>query len=116
LTLVRETVELGEPENPNQKNEVLVGTSPNFLTWTSDIKNNTGSSLDSSGTITDAGLNLADNMSLDLKLVDKDDGGKKGVPDTSSTAGILILAGFGILAMSRVCGLKVQTNSPHRPS
>jgi hypothetical protein len=105
-----QTVELGEPENSSQKNEVLVGTSPGFLTWTSDIPNNTGnSSLPASVTITLAGIDvLLFPRPFDLKLVDKDDGAQKGVPDTCSTAGILVLAVFGILAVSRVCGVKAQ--------
>jgi hypothetical protein len=116
LTSPGPTVELGEPENSGQKNEVLVGTQPQFLTWTSDRPNDTGNpSLPASITIPDAGTINA-GLSLvefDLKLVDKDDGSQKGVPDTSSTAGILILAVFGIVAMSRVCNLKVQTNLPY---
>jgi hypothetical protein len=101
-----QTVELGEPGNSSLKNEVLV-SAPNIasLTWTSDIPNNTGNSLPASVTIPSAGFNHATDRYFDLMLVDKDDGGQKGVPDTSSTAGILALAGFGMVAMSRVCGL-----------
>jgi hypothetical protein len=106
---------LGEPESSSLKNEIAL-TQPTFLTWRSDVPaGNLSGLLRTSITF---GLAGTDNKGdrFDLKLVDKDDGGQKGVPDTSSTAGILILAGFGMVAMSRVCGLKVQTNLPHRPS
>ena len=94
---------LGEPENPAQINEILVGTQPTTLTWASDrpkpaglpvIPNTITLSTDGTFTPTPGG------PSQTFDVVLKDLTGTQ-VPDGWSTATLLGLA-FGLLGAARI--------------
>ena len=94
---------LGEPENALQHNEILVGTQPQFLTWTSDI----GTTADPAGItavlptsilIPNAGTYGPSNLPFDLTLTDR----LAAVPDASSTFTLFTVALLGLLGVSRL--------------
>ena len=94
---------LGEPENANQINDILVGTQPTTLTWLSDTAKPAGvGALSSSITIPGAGIfTLASGGTETFNLVLTDEPART-IPDTFSTSMLLGVALLGLFGASRI--------------
>jgi len=94
------SVLLGEPGDPSLVNEVLVGTTPHFLTWNSDITVAGVSGLPTELTIANAGTFVTAPLSLVLRDVAPHT--TTPTPDAGATATLMLGAGSLLLAGRRL--------------